>query len=98
VSGVIEPIGGPAKLFLFLNRKPVPQEEVSAPVHGHAADLVLSWIGSGRMSSHGIGSTKDLDVVAYRVVHGGDCYSDPVRIDDEVIATIERLEDLAAES
>jgi hypothetical protein len=47
------------------------------------------------MSSHGIGSTKDLDLVGYRVVHGGKCYSDPVRIDDEVIAAIEKLEDLA---
>jgi acetate kinase len=95
VSGVIEPIGGPAKLFLFDKRKAIPQEEVSAPEHGHAAELVLSWIDSRRMSSHGIGSTKDLDVVAYRVVHGGEFYSDPVRIDDEVIATIEGLEDLA---
>src|SRR5260370_7754025 len=41
VSGVIEPIGGPAKLFLFDNRKAVPQEEVSAPKHGHAPNLPL---------------------------------------------------------
>lgn len=95
VSGVIEPIGGPAKLYFFHNRKAMPQEDVSAPEHGHAAELVLSWMDSGRMSSHGIGSTKTLDVVAFRVVHGGKCYSDPVRIDDEVLAAIESLEDLA---
>jgi hypothetical protein len=59
-----------------------------APEHGHAADIVLSWIESGRMSSRGIGSTKDLDLVAYRVVHRGTCYSDPVQADDEVIATL----------
>jgi acetate kinase len=95
VSGVIEPIGGPAKLFFFDSRKAMPQEEVSAPEHGHAAEVVLSWMESGRMSSRGIGSTRDLDVVAYRVVHGGKCYSDPVRIDEEVITAIEKLEDLA---
>jgi acetate kinase len=95
VSGVIEPIGGESKLFLFDNRKPILQEEVSAPEHGHAADVILSWMDSGRMTSHGIGSTKDLDVVGYRVVHGGTRYSDAVRIDDEVIATIDKLQDLA---
>jgi acetate kinase len=95
VSGVIEPIGGQSKLFLFDDHKAIPQQEVCAPEHGHAAEWVLSWIDSGSMSSHGIKSTKDLDVAAYRVVHGGEHYSDPVRIDDEVIAAIEKLEDLA---
>src|SRR5260370_16058800 len=36
-----------------------------------------------------------LVLVDYRFVHGGKCYSDPVSIEDEAIASIERLEDLA---
>ena len=84
--------------FLFDNRKAIPQGEVSAPEHGHTAERVLARMDSGRMGSHRIGGTKDLDVVGYRVVHGGKCYFDPVRTDDEVIAAIEKLEDLAPPS
>jgi acetate kinase len=83
LSGVIEPIGGPAKLFYFDGRKAVPQEDVPAPDHGRAAELVLSRISSL------------VDLAACRVVHGGNCYADPVPVDDDVIASIERLDELA---
>jgi acetate kinase len=95
VSGVIEPIGGPAKLFLLDQRKAIPQEEVSAADHGRAADAVLTWLDAGGMRSHGITSTNALDVLGYRVVHGGKSYFDPVRINDEVVAGIEALEEVA---
>src|SRR5260370_796860 len=95
VSGVIEPIGGPGQLLLFDQRKAVLQEEVAAGDHGRAADVVLTWMDAGRMSSRGITSTTALDIIGYRVVHGGKSYFGPVRIDDEVIAGIEALEELA---
>ncbi|MCU1263302.1 MAG: Acetate kinase [Bryobacterales bacterium] len=93
MSGVVEPIGAPAKLFLFDQRKAVPQEEVAAADHGQAADVVLTWMDAGRISSRGITSTNALDIIGYRVVHGGKSYFDPVRINDEVIARIEALEE-----
>lgn len=40
-------------------------------------------------------SPADCDLMALRVVQGGDRYHDPVRIDDQVLAGIEALEDLA---
>jgi len=40
-------------------------------------------------------TTADFDLMALRVVQGGDRYRDPVRIDDKVLAGIEALEDLA---
>jgi acetate kinase len=95
VSGVVEPIGGPAKLFLFDQRKAIPQEEVFAPDHGRAADVVLTWIDAGRMSSHGITTANAVEVIGYRVVHGGKSFFDPVRIDDDVVAGIEALAELA---
>jgi acetate kinase len=95
MSGVVEPIGAPAKLFLFDQRKAIPQEEVAAADHGQAADVVLTWMDAGRISSRGITSTNALDIIGYRVVHGGKSYFDPVRINDEVIARIEALEELA---
>jgi acetate kinase len=46
-----------------------------------------------------IGSLDDvpsgLDAVGHRIVHGGDVFRDPVRIDDAVVATLERLTALA---
>ena len=36
-----------------------------------------------------------LDAVGHRIVHGGDVFRDPVRIDDAVVATLERLIPLA---
>jgi acetate kinase len=36
-----------------------------------------------------------LDAVGHRIVHGGDVFRDPVRIDDAVVATLERLTPLA---
>jgi acetate kinase len=95
VSGVVEPIGGPAKLSLLDQRKAVPQQDLSAADHGQAADAVLAWMDAGQLSSHGVTSTKAFDIIGYRVVHGGKSYFDPVRIDDEVIARIEAVEEIA---
>ena len=41
VSGVVEPIGGPAKLFLFEQGKAIPQEEVSAADDSRLQVLVI---------------------------------------------------------
>jgi acetate kinase len=95
VSGVVEPIGGPAKLSLLDQRKAVPQQDLSAADHGQAADEILAWMDAGQMSSHGVTSTKAVDIIGYRAVHGGNSYFDPVRIDDEVIAEIEAVEEIA---
>jgi acetate kinase len=86
ISGVVEPIGGPAGLFLFDQRKSVPQSAVSAPDHRRAAEAALDWIDARGTS---------VDVAAHRVVHGGEPFADPVRIDDDVVAAIEELGDLA---
>ena len=95
VSGVVEPIGGPANLSLILNRKTQPYEDIVASDHGTAARRVLTLIDSGTMSAYGIGGTQDLGAVGFRVVHGGERYQGPVRIDDNVISAIEELEDIA---
>ncbi len=42
-----------------------------------------------------IKSMEEIDAVGHRVVHGGEKFTQPVLIDDEVIATIETLTDLA---
>ncbi len=47
-----------------------------------------------RLTKHGIGETG-LDAVGHRVVHGGDLFTGPTRIDDTVVGEIEALVPLA---
>lgn len=65
--------------------------EIIAPFADHAAALeaLLKELGGG---NHGL---DDLIAVGHRVVHGGPNYSEPVIVDDEVEAEIERIIPLA---
>jgi acetate kinase len=56
----------------------------SADIH----DL-LNWIWSGKIQV--VNSIKDIDIVGHRVVHGGDKYHQPILINPEVKAEIDRL-------
>ncbi len=42
-----------------------------------------------------IGDLRDLNLVAHRVVHGGEDFKDPVIVDDDVLTRLEQLNDLA---
>jgi acetate kinase len=93
VSGAVEEFGAEATLSLFENKEVAHQEKIAAADHGEAARQALSWLnGANRPGLPAIGR---LDAVGHRVVHGGDRFSTPVRIDNDVIAGIEELEDLA---
>jgi acetate kinase len=95
LRGVVEPIGGHSKLVLFDGQTAVPQEELSVRDHGQAAKRVLNCMEAGKFSAQGIATTRDVQIAGYRVVHGGQRYREPVRIDDDVIKTIEEQEILA---
>ena len=60
------------------------RETVAVPDHGDAARRVLAWLGA-----------VPLTAVAHRVVHGGDRFVQPARIDDAVLAEIDALSELA---
>jgi acetate kinase len=68
---------------------PEGREESTADVDGHA-DL-LAWLlpRLGSLADGGIAS------VGHRVVHGGLDFADPVRVDDAVVARLERLVPMA---
>ena len=57
--------------------------------HEEAVRKIIDWLGAGRRED------RDFDAVGHRVVHGGDEFLAPVRIDDGVIGKIEALNDLA---
>ena len=87
LSGVIEPIGEQANFRVRDGHGHVLRDE-SVPVkdHDEAASQVFS-----RMRW----TPADFDLMALRVVQGGDRYREPVRIDEQVISDIEALDDLA---
>jgi acetate kinase len=87
LSGVIEPIGGNARFRVHEANGNVLCDE-SVPVKDHAA-------AASRVFARMQWTAADFDLMALRVVQGGDRYREPVRIDDQVLSGIEELEDLA---
>jgi acetate kinase len=61
--------------------------------HTEALEKVLTFLTDKEIG--GIDSLDAIGAVGHRVVHGGEKYSDSVLIDDEVLADIIRLSDLA---
>lgn len=91
--GIVDRIGGAAILdFAADGQKP---EKSAMPVRNipAALDAVIKWITA--QSIEGIGSLGDIDAVGHRIVHGGECFSQSVLINDEVLATIEDCIELA---
>ena len=65
----------------------VAGETIAWPAGAKDADAVV------RAALEGVGT--DADAVGYRVVHGGDEYRAAARVDDGLIAAVERLDELA---
>jgi acetate kinase len=62
-------------------------EGVAVPDHGDAARRVLAWLR--------LAGAPEIAAVAHRVVHGGERFTGPARIDDAVLAEIDALTELA---
>ena len=67
-------------------------EEARAPLEGHEAAVrhVLA-----RLAAEARAGLSPIAAVGHRVVHGADRFRRPVLIDDEVVAGLEALEELA---
>ncbi len=85
--GLIDGIGEKAMCRFESTGSRPHAEEVFIRDHDEAVRKVLTWLDS----NHG----ASLDAVGHRVVHGGDRFTTSVLIDEEVIAAIEVLNDLA---
>ena len=87
LSGVLEPIGDQARFKVQnSNGQILRDESVPAKDHTEASSQVFA-----RMQW----TPADFDLMALRVVQGGDKYHEPVLIDDQVVAGVEALDDLA---
>jgi acetate kinase len=86
--GIVDRIGASASYSFKADSGAL--EEKSLPVANHevAVRLVIDWLRSKP-------ELRSIDAVGHRVVHGGDRFTNSVLIDDDVIAALEALCELA---
>jgi acetate kinase len=87
-KGIIDRIGGAASCRFEIIGEAVSETADSVSDHDAAARLAIDWLRSKPALS-------PIAAVGHRVVHGGDRFDSPVRIDDEVVAALEALCELA---
>ncbi|HET9423998.1 MAG TPA: acetate kinase [Gemmatimonadaceae bacterium] len=92
--GQIERIGGEAIVTLVAEGK--PPVKTTAQIRNHAAGVehIAQWLTSDE-SGVPISSLAEIHAVGHRVVHGGERFTQSVRIDDSVWKGLEELIDLA---
>ncbi len=91
VSGIVEQIGEhDSYAKIEFGSQKIEKKEL---IKDHHSGLIL--INMLLMESSAIKSLAELDAVGHRVVHGGEKFSKPVIIDDEVVSEIQKLIPLA---
>ncbi|MBY7143874.1 acetate kinase [Virgibacillus sp. NKC19-3] len=90
-KGLIERIGLNDSVFtLEVNDN---EEEVVEDIPNH--EVAVTKLLQGLKSSGVIESLDEVDAVGHRIVHGGEYFSDSVKLTDEVIQKIEKVSELA---
>ncbi len=94
-KGLVERIGGEAIVTIQAGDR--PRHKFTAPIRDAAAalDTVLRWLASDQAGIAEIQSLGDIHAVGHRVVHGGERFTESVRIDEAVMQGIEDCIDLA---
>lgn len=92
VSGIIEEIGKDTVLSQLKGKQVIHQQSITAQNYEEATYCALEWL---TQQQNNVPTTTELDLIGHRVVHGGDRFMASTRIDDDVIAGIEALEELA---
>lgn len=90
-KGLVERIGLDQAVFKLEYGENEDKITTEIPNHGKAVEILLE-----RLQASGvIKSLDEIDGIGHRVVHGGERFSDSVVVDDEVIAEIENVSELA---
>ncbi|RTZ17258.1 acetate/propionate family kinase [Vibrio aquaticus] len=90
VSGLGECFGLPEAVISWKYQGEKTEEAIDAPDnhHQHAINRIVALMET-------LGFTQDLVAVGHRIVHGGEKFTSTVRINEDVLAEIENLSDLA---
>ncbi len=91
-EGSVEEIGPAARLILRRLGKIVVQTTHAVSTHTEAVQGMMQML---KDSTRLEGRDLRIDAVGHRVVHGGEQFREPVGIDDDVVAAIDRLAELA---
>ena len=91
-EGSVEEIGPAAKLMLRLDGKTVVQSTSIVSTHAEAVQHMMQMLEESRKLE---GKDLRIDAVGHRVVHGGEQFREPILIDDDVVAAIDRLAEFA---
>ena len=87
VVGIVDRLGADAVFKVKSGaEKDAKPERIDARDHEYAVRAIIERAG---------GDGQRIDAVGHRVVHGGALFTRPVAIDDDVIARLEELNDLA---
>jgi acetate kinase len=91
--GLVDRPGDQATLAFQAQGGAALQERAPVPDQAAAVRRVLEWLAVN--GAGGVGAGGGIDAIGHRVVHGGKRFTQPVRLDADVVATIEALEALA---
>ena len=95
LRGEVERIGAEAVVTLQKGDRPRQKLTASLKDITAALDFIVRWAASADSGVSEIQSVADIHAVGHRVVHGGEKFTDSVRIDDDVMRGIENCIDLA---
>ncbi|GEN57271.1 acetate kinase [Halolactibacillus alkaliphilus] len=90
-KGLVERIGLDQAVFKLEYGDNEDKLTTEIPNHGKAVEILLE-----RLQASGVVKSLDeIEGIGHRVVHGGERFSDSVVVDDDVIAEIEKVSELA---
>lgn len=90
-SGLVERIGLEESNFEMKYNDEKFSKHCSIPDHSVAVQLLLDAL----VDHHVVENLNEIDACGHRIVHGGEYYSDSVKVDDDVVAKVEELAELA---
>jgi acetate kinase len=90
-SGVVERIGLDDAVFSIKYGSEKSKDITDIPTHKVAVDMLLSKMIDLKI----LDSLDEIEALGHRVVHGGEKFSDSVIINDEVLAAIDEVSELA---
>jgi acetate kinase len=92
VSGIIENISAEPILSILEGKQKIHQEKIAAKDYAEATFAILSGLSTGKWQNT---TTKEIEAVGHRIVHGGEYFDSSVVIDDDVLEKIELLNEIA---
>ena len=92
-SGIVEKIGEPVSSIRHKAGRSETVRQTCAADHQAAFGLMIEALAAG--SGSVIAGPREIDAVGHRVVHGGECFTESIRIDAKVLAAIEACVPLA---